>query len=57
MEPEGSLPCLQDPTIGPYSEQDVSIPPYFCKVHSNIIFPSTPRSSKWAYPFRFLWIL
>jgi len=25
MELEVSLPCLQDPAIGPYSEQDASI--------------------------------
>jgi len=27
-------------------------PPYFSKIHSNIIFPSMPRSSKWSLPFR-----
>jgi hypothetical protein len=26
---------------------------YFPKIHSNIIFPSTPRSSEWSLPFRF----
>jgi len=24
-----------------------TFPPYFPKIHSNIIFPSTPRSSEW----------
>jgi hypothetical protein len=28
-------------------------PPYFPKIHSNIIFPSTRRSSEWSLPFRF----
>jgi len=27
-------------------------PHYFHKIHSNIIFPSTPRSSEWSLPFR-----
>jgi len=27
--------------------------PYFPKIHSNIIFPLTPRSSEWFLPFRF----
>jgi len=26
MEPEGSLPCSQQPTSGPYSESDESSP-------------------------------
>ena len=26
---------------------------YFFKIHFNIIFPSTPRSSKWSYPLRY----
>jgi len=30
-----------------------SFPPYFPKIHSNIIFPSTSRSSSWSLPFRF----
>jgi hypothetical protein len=28
-------------------------PPYFPKIHSNVIFPSTPGSSKWSLPYRF----
>jgi hypothetical protein len=30
-----------------------TFPPYFRKVHTNIILPSMPRSSEWSYPFRF----
>jgi hypothetical protein len=28
-------------------------PPCFSKIHSNIIFPSTPRSYTWSLPLRF----
>jgi len=45
MDPEGSLPCSQQPAIGPYPESDSSVhtfQPYFPKIHSNIIFTSTP---------------
>jgi hypothetical protein len=33
MEPESSLPCSQEPAIGPYSEPDEFSP------HSPILFP------------------
>jgi len=54
MELEGSLPCSQQPSTGPYSEPDCSSPHLaILKIHSNIIFLSTPRSSKWSLPFKF----
>jgi hypothetical protein len=30
-----------------------TFPPYFPKIHSNIIFSSRPRSSEWSLPFMF----
>jgi len=30
-----------------------TLPPFSPKIHSNIIFQSTPRSAKWSRPFRF----
>jgi len=30
-----------------------TFPPYFPKIHSNIIFPPTSKSSKWSLPIRF----
>jgi hypothetical protein len=44
MEPEGSLPCSQDPATGVKPEPDESsphLPTLFSKIHSNIILPST----------------
>jgi hypothetical protein len=36
MEPEGALPCSQEPAIGPYPEPDASSPyhpRYFSNIH------------------------
>jgi hypothetical protein len=48
MEPEGSLPCLQGPSTGPYPEPDQSSPYHpiqLSKIHSYIILPPTSMSS------------
>jgi hypothetical protein len=39
MEPEGSLPCSQEPSIGPYPEPDRCNPyhPILSKIHFNIV--------------------
>jgi hypothetical protein len=48
IESEGSLPCSQQPATGPYLESDASsappFPPYFRKIHSNVIPPSASVS-------------
>jgi hypothetical protein len=54
METEGSLPCHKSPPLVPVLSQihQVQIfPPYFTKIHFNIIFPSMPMSSEWSLPF------
>jgi hypothetical protein len=45
-EPEGSLPCLQEPATAPNLNQMHPVhtsPPQFPKIHSNVIFLSTPH--------------
>jgi hypothetical protein len=39
MEPEGSLPSSQEPSTGPYPEQDQSNP--YHPIHFNIVHPLT----------------
>jgi hypothetical protein len=39
MEPEGSLPCQQEPTTGPYPEPDESGPyPYHVSLRTILLF-------------------
>jgi len=40
------------PFLGPMKLDD-SFPPYFPTIHSNIVLPSTPRTSKLSLLFRF----
>jgi hypothetical protein len=56
MQPEGSLPHSKEPATCPHHEADRSsprLPPHFSKIHFNIIFPSTPGSSKCTSSLRF----
>jgi hypothetical protein len=46
MEPEGSLPCSQKPSTGPYHEPDKSVhitPSYFSQIRPNIALPPMSR--------------
>jgi len=57
MEPEVSLPRLQEPATCPYSEPDQSSlcpASHFLKVHFNIILPPTSGSPKWSLSLKFL---
>jgi hypothetical protein len=55
MEPEGLLPCSQQPTTGPYPESDENpvhtYTSYLPYIHSNIILPSASRFSEWSPHF------
>jgi hypothetical protein len=55
MEPEGLLPCSQEPaTILILSQMNPihTFHPYFLKIHFNIILPSTPRYCEWSFSLR-----
>jgi hypothetical protein len=55
MEPEGSLPCSQEPTLVPIMSQLNPFPTmqlYILTVHPNIDIPSMSKSSEWSFPFR-----
>jgi hypothetical protein len=54
MEPESSISCLQELSNGLYPEPDQSSPyhPILSKIHFNIIFPPTPKSSQWSLSSR-----
>jgi len=47
MHPEGSLPCLQGPTICscPMPDESKLHPSYSCNISLNIILPTTPTYS------------
>jgi hypothetical protein len=51
-EPEGSLPYLQEPATGPYTELTGStLHSPSQSLHSDPILPSTPWFSKWSLSF------
>jgi hypothetical protein len=45
MEPEGSLPCSQEPATGPYSEQYLSIPHFSRRISLRTICEGRLKSS------------
>jgi hypothetical protein len=53
MEPEGSIPCSQKPSTGPYPEPYQSNPhhPTLSKINCNIVHPPTSWSSQWSLSF------
>jgi hypothetical protein len=53
MEPEDSVPCLQEPTTEPILSQTNPIHVLtlcFFKIYFNIVLPPMPISSKWSLP-------
>jgi len=56
LEPAVSLHCFQETLPIPIPNQMKpvhNLPNYFFKIRSDIIFPSTSRSSELYLPFRF----
>jgi len=54
MEPEGSLPCSQQPATSLSQMNPVyTFPFHFPKVNSYIFFPSTPVPSEWSLPLEY----
>jgi len=51
-----SIIVFKEAALSSYPDQDEfnpNFPRCLRKIHSNIIVPSTPRSSKWFFHFRF----
>jgi hypothetical protein len=56
MDPEGSLPCSQEPSTVPILSQINpvhTIPSYLSRIHLNIVHPPTSWSSQWFLPSGF----
>jgi hypothetical protein len=57
MKPDKLLMRSQQPTTDPYDKSQMNpvkhFSLYFSRIYSNIILPSTTRTSKWPVPFRF----
>jgi hypothetical protein len=53
MEPEGSLPCSEEPSFSPCHEPNESDPyrPILSEIHFNVILPPTSRHSYWSLSF------
>jgi hypothetical protein len=52
-QPEGSIPCSQEPSTDPYPEPHQSNPhhPILSEIHPNIVHPPTSRSSQSSLSF------
>jgi hypothetical protein len=55
MQPEGSLPCPQEPSTGPYPEPDRSnsYHPILSKIYFNIVHQPTSWFSSGLFPSDF----